>query len=179
MPRIAFEAGENKGWQPLPKGTYDFRIDEVTETLSKQKETPTVMVKTHVEGGPHDQKEATIFYPLAPGAGFRLKNLLDAAGVDYEEVASTNVDKDGKPLTGYNFDSDNLIDCVVRVDVTVGEWNGKPKNEFSNERSLDAGGNGAAAAAAPATAPAAAATAPVAAAAAGAPAPAQARRRRV
>lgn len=177
MPRIAFEAGESKGWSPLPKGTYDIRIDSIEETLSKQKETPSLRVSGHVEGGQYDQKEVTIFYPIVPTAGWRMKNLLDASGIDYNGVASANTDKDGKPLMTYNFESDDLIECLIRFDVSVRMYNEKPQNDFQNERSLDAGANGAAEAAAPAPAPAAApAPAP-------APAPAtagtQARRRRV
>ena len=180
MPRIAFEAGESKGWSPLPKGAYDIRIDSIEETLSKQKETPSLMVKGHVEGGQYDQKEVTIFYPIVPGAGFRIKNLLDASGVDYQTFETDKTDKDGKPLTGYDFESDDLIECVIRYDVSVRTYNDKPQNDFQNERSVDGGSNGHAEEAAP-TAPTPAAK-PAAAAAAPAPAAsanAQQRRRRV
>lgn len=175
MPRIAFEAGESKGWSPLPKGAYDIRIDSVEETLSKQKETPSLMVKGHVEGGQYDQKEVTIFYPIVPGAGFRIKNLLDASGVDYQTFETDKTDKDGKPLTGYDFESDDLIECVIRYDVSVRTYNDKPQNDFQNERSVDGGGNGAAATAPAAGAAAATAPAPAAAPATAAAAVASAR----
>ena len=141
MPRISFEASEGSGWEPLPKGTYDIRIDDVTEGLSKQKETPSLIVKGHVEGGSYDQKEVTIFYPLVRGAGFRVKNLIDAAGIDFEEVETGEVNDKGKPVTSYNFDSDNLVNCLVRFDVTVREYpqdSGKMQNDFTKERSPDA-----------------------------------------
>lgn len=150
MPRIAVRRTEGEGWQPLPRGTYDITIESVKEEVS-QSGNAQLKVDGSVADGPHAGKKAGIYYSLLQQAGWKLKLLLDAAGVEYDEVDTGELNDKGKPVTEMQFDTDDLVGRTFRCDVTEGvnPTSGKPKNDFMDERSID----GAAPAPTPAPAP--------------------------
>jgi hypothetical protein len=155
MPIIEFDAPSNEGFQPLPEGTYWLRIESVEQGTSSAG-NPQLVVKTKVVDGEYANKSVTIWYSLTPKSTWKLKALLDATDVPYEEVGGR-----------VRFDTDDLYDREFVVDASVGvnPNTQKPKNDWSNERPPK-GASKPQSAAAAASAPAPAQAAPAAAAAA-------------
>jgi hypothetical protein len=136
MPVISARASQGDGkWKPLPNGTYDFTIDAVKERVSGAG-NQMLHLETHVAGGEFQGKKAGQFYTLVDKAGWRLKLLLDATGVDYNEVPLDGVvDDDGRPVTELQFDTDDLVGKTFTADVTIRKDNkGEDQNAFNNER---------------------------------------------
>lgn len=138
MPKIVYTGEETDGWQPLPKGTYKFQIDDVEMTTSS-KDNQQLKVMMHVVDGPHDGKKATDWYVLVPKAMWRIESLLDASGIDYEHSEAGVSQETGKPMHTFEFDYDDLIGTMIVADVETGEYNGKPKNNFTEVRAPDDG----------------------------------------
>jgi hypothetical protein len=173
MARIAFNstAGNTggSGWTPLPAGDTVFQIDNVEQTVSSNNNAQ-LKFSMHVAEGPHTGAKATTWYSLLPQAAFRLESLLNAALDEsaYDRVDTGEVQVRGdkeEPIYAFDFDTDDLIGAQVIFDVTVGEYNGKPKNEFNSPRPVGAAPAPAARPAAPAAravAPATRAAAPAA-----------------
>lgn len=151
MPVVDFKAGEGKGWQPLPEGSYTLQVSACDPTKTSKAGNPQMQVTAIVVGGDHDGKECTLWYPLATKATFRTRMLLEATGIDFEETETDEVE-DGKPVKGYRFDTDDLIGASFLCDASQRTYEGKTQNDFGNERSVEeaAPAPKAAAAAAPA-----------------------------
>jgi len=178
MPRLDFTANEGGAWKPLPTATYDIQID-ACDTGVSSKGNPQIKLAGHIVGGNSDGKKVTIWYVLK-GGGWRVKEILDAAGIEYDEEDTGVIDDEGRPEKMYGFDTDDLPGCIIRFDVSEGEYEGKPKNNFNKPRAPEGPIAGAKPRVAPAAAtaqqPKAAAAAPAAAPAAAAPADAGRRR---
>lgn len=186
MPRVQMQGKQSEGWQPLPKGTYIFQIDAMTESTSKNTQNAQFKMEMHVAGGDHDGKKATDFLPMSDKAIWRWVDLLDATGIG-EITELQEIDPEsGKPKIAIDVDTDELVGAMFKADVTLEEYpkdSGKMQNRFNQIRPVqDAPAESAAApaassngssASAPAPAPAAAAAVPAA-----APAAAAGQRRR-
>lgn len=182
MPVISARSAKGDGkWKPLPKGTYDITFDNVKERVSSNS-NPMIQLEGHVADGQYVGKKANVFYTLSVKSMWRVKMLLEAAGVEYSEVELDEFDEDGQPLTEVQFDSDELVGKTVTYDVIIDQYKGEDQNRFNNERAVGEAAP-AAKAAKPAVAarPAAQAAAAPAQAKAAAPAaqPAQAARRAI
>lgn len=125
MARIRISQGSGE-WQPLPEGTYDFKITEVEQAVNK-KQNAQLKLKLECASPSHSGKTATVFYSLLPQALWRLYELVDA--LDIERTDTGEKDKDGKPI--YEIDDDLLPGCYVRYVVTQREYEGKKQNDFS------------------------------------------------
>ena len=136
-PVIEFKAKESKGWQPLPDATYVLQITAVDPTKVSKKNNPQMMVEAQVAEGDHTGKKVTLWYPLDGNAAWRLRNLLEATGVDYEDTELDETDDEGKPIHGYSFDSDDLSGTTFLADCTQRTYEGKINNDFANERSVN------------------------------------------
>lgn len=180
MARIAFNSTAGNtgggGWTPLPEGDIAFQIDAVDETVSKQN-NPQLKISMHVIDGPHAGQKATVWYSLLAQAAFRLEALLKATLPEgsYDEVdtgefqpRTVNGESIEEPIYTYEFDTEDLKGAQVIFEVTLGEYNGKPKNEFNSPRALTEAAPKMAAR--PAAAPASRAAAPAVATRAAAPA---------
>jgi hypothetical protein len=97
----------------------------------------------HVTDGPHAGQKATVWYSLLPQAAFRLEALLNATlaegSFDREEtgevqVRTVNGAEVEEPIYTFGFDTDDMLGAEVTFEVSVGEYNGKPKNEFNSPR---------------------------------------------
>jgi pyruvate/2-oxoglutarate dehydrogenase complex dihydrolipoamide acyltransferase (E2) component len=146
MARIAFNSTAGNtgggGWSPLPAGDIAFQIDKVEETVSKQN-NPQLKVSMHVIDGPNMGAKATTWYSLLPQAAFNMEALLNAV-LDENEYTAIETgefrERNGEqePIYTFEFDTDDLVGREVIYDVTVGEYNGKPKNEFNSPRPMNA-----------------------------------------
>lgn len=125
MARIRISQGSGE-WQPLPEGTYDFKITEVEQAVNK-KGNAQLKLKLECASPSHSGKTATVFYSLLPQALWRLYELVDA--LDIERTDTGEVDKEGNPI--YEIDDDLLPGCYVRYVVTQREYEGKKQNDFS------------------------------------------------
>lgn len=127
---IEFSAttSERGDWVPLPAGTYDVQIDQVSIKPAKDStKFPQLQLDTHVVGGAHDNKKAAIWYSLSPKSGWKLRKLLDAAGVDYE--ANEGADES----VSISVDEEDLVGAYVRYNVTQEDYQGKTNNRFNDE----------------------------------------------
>ncbi len=138
MPKVKVRGKQMEGWKPLPNGTYTIMIDDIKQGLSRA-QNENLQVGGHVEDGPHDGKKVTIFYMLLPQNLWKLRNLLDATGVDYEAEELDEIDSDtGKPLLEVLFDTDDLLGCCFVADVSQrDDTKGGVSNEFRNERPVE------------------------------------------
>ena len=168
MARIAFNSTAGNtggaGWTPLPAGDTAFQIDKVEEAVSKQN-NPQLKISMHVIEGPHTGQKATMWMSLLPQAAFRLEALLSAtlpedaySAVETGEFHEHNGEQ--QPIYNYEFDTDDLVGAQLILDVAVGEYQGKPKNEFNSPRAMTEAAPAKPAAAAKPAAPAAKPAAP-------------------
>jgi len=139
MPRIELEGnepGEGGQWTPLPAGDYLMQIDSAEGGASKNEGKPQTLVKCHVVGGPNDGKNCVIFYSHSPKAIWKLRDLAEACGVDYElEELGRNDPETGKPQVKFGMDTDDLPGCTFMVTVKIGKNNtGEDRNEYVKER---------------------------------------------
>lgn len=125
MAQIQFTSTGQKGFTPLPTGTYDVQIESVEESVSKSQKEQLV-VKGHVVGGDKDGRSVTVYYSKLPQSGWKIEALLKASGIDYEGTGGED--------DPFLFDSDALVDTYVRYDIVESEWDGRPKNDYKNER---------------------------------------------
>lgn len=129
MAKIPYSAGDAGSFQPLPEGTYDFRINE-TVVGNSRAGNPQLQLKMEVLDGPHTGKKVSCWYSLLPQSGWKLDALLKALHIDREDTGQ--VDGSGNPIL--EFDDEWLINRCVQFDVTQREFNGKVNNDFQNER---------------------------------------------
>jgi len=129
MARIPYSAGEGGSFQPLPEGTYDFRINE-TILGNSRAGNPQLQLKMEVLDGPHTSKKVSCWYSLLPQSGWKIDALLEALKIEREDTGQ--VDDKGNPILA--FDDEWLLDRCVTFDVSQREYNGKTNNDFQNER---------------------------------------------
>lgn len=135
MARIPYSAGDGGNtYQPLPQGTYDFRINEVVQGTSRNG-NQQLQLKMEIIDGPYTGKKVSNWYSLLPQSTWKLDALLEALGIEREDTGQ--VDANGKPIRV--FDDEWLIGRCIQYDVKQREYNGKTNNDFQNERqsSLD------------------------------------------
>lgn len=165
MARIVFKKPEAGTYTPLPEGLYDWEIKDVKQTTSGNG-NPQLELSCECAGP--DQyvgRNTKMWYSLLPQSGWRVKKLLDATDVTYEE----GTDEAGGEVLA--FDDEDLLGRVFACKATMDESpSGNPRNKFSNEAPSKLAKQPPAPAAA---APAPAQTAPAQTAAAPAAAPAQ------
>lgn len=118
-------AGGGGGFTPVPAGTYDLQIDDVEIGQSK-KGNPQLTVKGHIAEGPKENRKVTVWYSLVPAAGWKLKKLLDATGVEYVSEMTEGAEN-------ISCDEADLVGCYVRMQCSVGEYNGRAKNDWTDE----------------------------------------------
>lgn len=116
----AEEAGETLGeFTPLPEGNYDAKVLEAKAQPSKSSGAEMIAVTWVVEGGPHAGRRLWSYLSLSEKAvNITIKNLttlgartLMESGASLEQVAAS------------------LVNVKATLKVTVGEYNGKPKND--------------------------------------------------
>lgn len=133
MPRIKVTGGEPE-FKLYPKGTYDIVVDDVTEGASRTKGTSQLIVKGRIQGGPNDGSKVTDFFARTENSGWRIKALLDACGIDYDEVDTGAQSASGKPLKNWEFDTDDLAGCVYQCDADQEEYEGAMKQRWGTPR---------------------------------------------
>jgi hypothetical protein len=140
MPKVQVAMTDSDGWKPLPKGTYTFIIDGAEQTLSS-KNNAQLKVKAHVTQHPqYNDKISTIWLPMTARSVFRVEELLEATGAEFEKVdaAPGQKDADGYDIKfDLTFDTDDLVGMYFLADVDVEEYNGKDQNRFKNFRPLE------------------------------------------
>lgn len=136
MPRLKWRGSDSSGWSPLPAGTYNFVIDDFEETTSSNN-NPQLKLSGHVMDGPHKDKKITDWFVLTDNAGWKLKQLCEAAGVDFVEEETDQVTDKGKPIFDLDVELDDLVGCAYIADCRVDEYNGRENNKFENYRSMD------------------------------------------
>lgn len=134
MPRIQFKATQGATFTPLPKGAYDMLIEKVEPRTAKASNNPQLRIIMRVQGGEYDNRECSDFITLDPEgkSGWRLGNLLEGAiPGEYDEVETAEKNDKGKPIFAYDFDTDDLIGVMVRVNVTIrANDRGEDQNDF-------------------------------------------------
>lgn len=134
MVQINFQAGENTGggaFEPLPEGTGLFEIESY-EVGSSKNEKPQLELSLKILDGPREGGTCKNWYSLVPTAGWNLRGLLDALGIEYE---SEGQDKEGRD--DIVFDGDDLVGRQVEYYVKQREYNGRINNDFVNPRDPD------------------------------------------
>lgn len=130
MARIPYSSGDSGGgFTPLPNGTYDFRIEETIQGVSKAGNNQ-LQIKMEVLDGPHTGKKMSVWYSLLDNSLWKLKLLLKALNIEGEDTG--RVDDKGEPIL--DFDDEWLVGRCVTYDVTQREYNGRTNNNFDGER---------------------------------------------
>jgi hypothetical protein len=130
-------ARNNNAYTPLPDGTYDFRITEVSESTSSAG-NPQLVVRMVCQGPAFADRKATIWLTQTAKAAWKTEQLFEALSIEPEETG--DVDEDGNPIYAYN--EEELVGRFVSFEVTTREYNGKRNNDFSKpvRASMDPGG---------------------------------------
>ncbi len=115
MPKIELDVTQAKALEPLPPGLYPVVIQQARLDESSTGK-PMLVLDFEVTDGDHVGRHVFTNVVLTKEADWRIKQLLDAAGVYY--------DADG-------FDSDELLgrSLVVRVGIEV--YEGQARNRVS------------------------------------------------
>jgi hypothetical protein len=120
--------GGGGGWQPLPEGTYDLRINSVEQKTSS-KGNPQIQLVCEVMDGPYAGKRATVWYSLVPSSTWKVERLITALGI----IRQPTGEFDAAGTENLAFDPDHLIGRVVRYNVKQREYQGKVNNDFADE----------------------------------------------
>lgn len=128
MALINFSNSEDKGYSPLPEGSYDLEILSVEQKVS-QAGNPQLEINTEVAGGEHEGRKVRLWYSLTPQSAWKLKKLVVATHTPHEVVGS---DRDGQ----ISFDTDDLIGGIFVATAVPGinPKSGKAKVDFNDER---------------------------------------------
>jgi hypothetical protein len=114
MPRINVRLGDvESGFQTYPEDTYLVEIQEKTRIGKSQEGEPKIIWIAKIMEGEYEGKYLNWNTSLQDQALWNLKGLVEALGLEFDE--------DG-------FDLEDTFGLQVAVDVTVGEWNGQPRN---------------------------------------------------
>jgi hypothetical protein len=137
MPVIEYVGSASSEYTPLPAATYTLQITKVEEGNSRAGNRQ-VKVEAIVVDGEYEGRKCFLWYSLTPKASWKLGRLLAACGFDMEAIsqATGRVNPEtGKDELAYSFDTDDLIGQIFLCDVAVGTTpDGKPKNDYDNER---------------------------------------------
>jgi hypothetical protein len=114
MARIAFSANKGSGFKLPPEGTYDFEITDVkTEEKPDKNGDPRIYLQLKIADGPQAGSEVRHYHTLSSERGWTLREVLQAAGVDYAEEDGG----EGEPYS-IECDTDELIGRYFRADLT-------------------------------------------------------------
>lgn len=120
--------GESQGeWQPLPTGTFDFRISSV-ELKTSSTGNPQLKVNMEVIGPTHVSKKATLWLTATEKSYWAVEQVFDSLGIDKTETSEE--DENGAPIV--EFAEQDLCQRCVRFDVAIEQYNSKPQNRFNN-----------------------------------------------
>jgi hypothetical protein len=126
MAVIQFDNAPDKGFTPPPEGVYDLEILNCEQKTS-QAGNPQLELQTEVASGELEGRKIRLWYSLTPQSAWKLKKLLIATHTPHEIL--------GDEKTGtVSFDSDDLIGAIFTVDCVAGEYQGKAKADYNNER---------------------------------------------
>lgn len=123
---IEFSASENQGFTPVPSGTYDVQIDSVELGMSKNSNQQLIL-SGHIADGPQIDRKVKIWYTIVPKSGWKLRNLLDAAEVDYE------LKELGEGEVEIKCDENDLVGCYVRYECEQEKYQGRDTNRWNKE----------------------------------------------
>lgn len=110
MPRVNFKATQSE-FTPLPNSNYLVRIESV-EFAKSQAGNDMLNMTYIVIGGDSDGRKLFDRLSLVPQAGWKLKNVLEAAGVPHAAVPGQ-----GKGEFDIDFDTDDCIGHTMVVSV--------------------------------------------------------------
>lgn len=119
MPRLNYTVRESSGFEVWPKGPYNMRILKVDSGVSKEKNNPQVILKMECIDGPYEAKKKTWWITISEKSGFDLGPVLEAAIPGLYEAVQAESDSDGNKRISYAFDTDDLIDKIITVDMDI------------------------------------------------------------
>lgn len=131
MPRLNYTVRESSGFETWPKGAYNVRIVKVESKVSKNNNNPQLQLSLEAIDGPYEGKKKTWWITFTEKSGWDLGPLLEAAIPGQYEATQAEPDAEGNKRIAYDFDTDDLIDKVITVDVDVRkDNNGNDQNSF-------------------------------------------------
>lgn len=135
MAKIKFRATQGGGeFTVIPEGTYDFQITKVDTDLVSKKGDPQIKLTLEIANeGDYLGQRIPVFLTVDDSFGWVIKQVADAAGVEYEEVEDGQ-DENGKPVTVIDLDADNLLLRFVRADVSHYKPPANPTKTYHNVR---------------------------------------------
>lgn len=117
MPRINVKLDEvDDGFQTYPEDAYMVELQESSKVKMSKAGDPKVTWVSKIIDGEFEGKFFSWDTSLSVNALWNLKGMLKVIGVEWDE--------DG-------FELEDCAGCKLIVDVTVGEWNGEPRNYVS------------------------------------------------
>jgi len=130
MGQINYSKGdEGGGFKALPEGGYDFKINSVAQTMSRKNKPQLELSCEIVAGGGKEGRKQKLWYSLTANSYWKLKLLLEA--LEIERIDTGAFDDDGLPIMG--FDSDDLEGRVLYLNATTYDYEGKERNDFTDE----------------------------------------------
>lgn len=131
MPKLNYTVRESSGFEVWPDGGYAMRIQKVESSTSKTGNNPQVVLKMECIEGPYEGKKKTWWITISEKSGFDLGPVLEAAIPGQYEAVQAEPDSDGNKRMTYEFDTDDLIDKVIVVDMTTRkDQNGNDQNNY-------------------------------------------------
>lgn len=124
MARIEFQSSasnEEVTYAPLPQGTYDLVVNDVTQGTSS-KGNAQLQVRCEIAAGEYSGKKITLWLSLLDSATWRLSAFVKATGVEYEDGPGGQI----------SFDTDDVVGAYFSASTKIREYNGREKNEWEN-----------------------------------------------
>jgi Protein of unknown function (DUF669) len=140
MPRLNYTVRESAGFEVWPKGAYNIRILKAESGVSKTGNNPQVIVKMEAIDGAYEAKKKTWWITISEKSGWDLGQLLEAAIPGQYEAVQAEPDSEGNKRISYEFDTDDLVDKIITVDMDVRkDQNGNDQNNM-RARAYEVGG---------------------------------------
>jgi len=118
----------NSETQYAPDGQYVVEVFSISESESKTKKTPQMVIELSVAEGPYKGQKIMDYIPLVAACQFRIANFLKACGVENEDTIELDTDMLAKFSDGKMINQNGAM--LKATQKTTGEGQQKNRNVY-------------------------------------------------
>lgn len=127
-PTVNIDFSEVRGFEPIPPGTYEVEIENVTLKDSKSSDSQLLSWELRVaDGGEFDGRKVFMNTSLAPKALWKLKGVMESLGHEMTSDFAFDFDDETGQIT-----SPDLLEMRCIAKVSQREYQGKMTNQVDD-----------------------------------------------